>query len=68
MKPYDQQAWHRLETVDGEMMAAGDTWRKLIQVDGMYVLLMQKGAWCGVRQEAFILETPEEVAQWRTVL
>ena len=68
VKPYDRHPWYRLEALEGEVHAAGDTWRKLIQIDGLPVLLLQRGAWCGVRQEAFVLETPEEVAQWQTVL
>ncbi|MBF8271313.1 MAG: hypothetical protein HW380_418 [Magnetococcales bacterium] len=67
MKPYTQAAWNPLEQLEGEVYAEGDTWRKLVQTEGRYVLLMQKGAWCGVRHDIFLLETPAEWENWRSL-
>lgn len=67
MKPYNGESWYRLEQLDGDVHAEGDTWRKCVEFMGKSVLLVQKGAWCGVRQEAYELESPEEVKSWRSL-
>ncbi|MBF0110297.1 MAG: hypothetical protein HQL76_14095 [Magnetococcales bacterium] len=67
MQPYRRQPWRQLEILDGEEQASGDTWRKLVQTEEGPVLMLQRGGWCGVRHDVFLLETPEEEARWRIV-
>lgn len=67
MKLYTEESWYLLELLEGEVMAEGDSWRKLVETRGLLVLLVQKGAWCGVRQEAYVLETLEERENWRNL-
>lgn len=66
MKPYNQQPWHLLEILEGDEHAAGDTWRKRVQCQDQSLLLVQRGAWCGVRQEVYLLETDAEKDDWKT--
>ncbi|MBF0434714.1 MAG: hypothetical protein HQL77_04995 [Magnetococcales bacterium] len=66
MKPYDQQPWRLLEALEGDEYATGDTWRKRVQFQDMTLLLVQKGAWCGVRQDVYLLENDAEKNDWQT--
>ncbi|MBF0603512.1 MAG: hypothetical protein HQL07_07440 [Nitrospirae bacterium] len=67
MKLYTEKPWFLVESLAGEESAEGDSWRKLVETQGLWVLLVQRGAWCGVRQEAYVLETWEERENWRSL-
>ncbi|MBF0422449.1 MAG: hypothetical protein HQL73_05600 [Magnetococcales bacterium] len=68
MKLCSQYSWYGLELLEGEEYATGDSWRKLVKMEGRSLLLLQRGAWCGVRQDVYELEGLVEVEDWKNLL